>query len=377
VVNDDGGGADDDDEEEEQGQSEIRPLVYTDPTNVFKIAVLLSDGQIDQINATIGSEAANCEGLIQRAARKNHDLMFAKNPAGTSMVYAIPDQAKSHAILHKVFHSEDFQSDGEYSYPPGQPFSDLSDRIESLCNTASFNTFRKGVAFWQRGLSSAYTETITLDAYHKSGVCRKEFLGQYLAGEIPNPCDATYTLSKCPAFADLEQQDADYLLSKMSEFKRIMGEALEIAEDEFGEVINSEENPAVAEATASKRKAHLQSLNDLAIWRQRFMILGTAALEKLEEKRQLKMAAVAEKDRLREEEAAEKIKREGKKKIKCANSCVCSVWKRADDNTWVQCSKCTKMFCPSCATVVTAHELICKSRQQSKQQPKNDDDDED
>ena len=198
TMEDDEGDKNDDEDDEDQGPSELRPLVFSDPVEMFKIATSLSDGQIDQINATVGDELANCEGLIQRADRLKQDLIFAKNPAGTSMVYAIPDQAKSHSILHKVFHSEEFQSDEEYSYPTGRRYADLSDRIEELCTRPSFETFRKGLAFWHRGLTSAYTESVTLDAFHKSGVCRKELLGRYLAGEIPNPCDARFTLSKCP-----------------------------------------------------------------------------------------------------------------------------------------------------------------------------------
>ena len=308
TMEDDEGDKNDDEDDEDQGPSELRPLVFSDPVEMFKIATSLSDGQIDQINATVGDELANCEGLIQRADRLKQDLIFAKNPAGTSMVYAIPDQAKSHSILHKVFHSEEFQSDEEYSYPTGRRYADLSDRIEELCTRTSFETFRKGLAFWHRGLTSAYTESVTLDAFHKSGVCRKELLGRYLAGEIPNPCDARFTLSKCPKFAELEQVDADYLLSKMPDFKRIMGEALEIDETEFNAVIDSEENPAVAEATAASRKAHLQSLNNLAISRRRFMILSMVALEKMEMKRRRKEEEAAEKEKLRLEEAAEKEK---------------------------------------------------------------------
>lgn len=372
---DEGDENDDDDDEEDRGPTELRPLVITNPEEVFKIAVSLSDGQIDQINATVGSEEAQCEGLIQRANRKNQELLFAKNPAGTSMIYAIPDQAKSHALLHKVFHSEEFQNDDEYSYPPGQRYAELSDRLEQQCTTPSFQTFRKAVAYWHQGLTSAYTENITLNAYHKSGVCRKDRLGLYLAGEIPNPCDARFTLSKCPAFANLDQNDADYLLTKTPAFKRIMGESLEIDEEEFNTVIDSEENPAAAEATASKRKAHLQSLNNLAVSRRRFMILSMGALEKMEAKRQAKEAEAAEKARVKQDEADEKEKRQGAKKTKCANSAVCSAWKRVDDDTWTKCSKCTKIFCPSCASVVTAHEAICKARQSK--QPKTNDDDED
>ena len=160
----------------------------------------------------------------------------------------------------------------------------------------------------------------------------------------------------------------------MPDFKRIMGEALEIDETEFNAVIDSEENPAVAEATAASRKAHLQSLNNLAISRRRFMILSMVALETMEMKRRRKEEEAAEKEKLRLEEAAEKEKRGGARKIKCANSCVCSAWKRTEDNSWVQCSKCTKMFCSSCVKVVSAHEGICK-RGRSKQQKTTDGDD--
>ena len=368
------GKGDDDDDDEDEGPTELRELVFLNPAEVFKTAVLLSDGQTDQIHATVGYEEAGCEGLFQRAERKNQNIVCAKNPAGTSMLYAIPDQAKSHSELHKEFHSEEFQSDGEYSYPPGQKYADLSGRLEELCTRPSYETFRKGLAFWHRGLSTAYTESITLDAYNKAGVCRKELLGRYLAGEIPNPCDAKFTYSKCPKFANLEQEDADYLLSKAPDFKRIMGEGLEIDEAEFDTVIDPEENPAVAKATASSRKAHLQSLNNLAIWRRRFMILSVGALDKMEEKRRHKEEEDAEKEKLRLEEAAEKEKRGGSRRIKCANSCVCPAWKRVEDDSWTQCSKCTKMFCSSCANVVTEHEGICKGGR-SKQRKTSDGED--
>ena len=344
------------------------PAMEKDPREKFKNIALQSDGEKNQNQALLGKEGV-CEGVIPRSVSKGHDTVFSKYPAGSTLLFAHPDTEKSHSLIHKYYHTEDFVSSDVINWPLGKQWTQLDARLRELLkgNRGSYVTLAKCVAEWPKCLDYAYNASLTIDGINKSGLCRKELLNDYLACLRPNPSSPEFVLSKNPKFRELDEEDATWLLDHcMPLLVDIMRKYLHISEEWLTDILNDTLHPDVANATASLRKSHLKSLNELDVIRQRFIIMNTEYLEMLDNKRVAQEAQAVLVAESRQAKAAEDAKREarGLKKVKCGNNSACRATKLVDAEDWTACPRCVKEFCPAelCQTIRNAHIAQCKGR---------------
>lgn len=244
AADDDDAGEDDENEGEDRtpAPSSAYPLSFAvrDPHEIYKLIAYLLDGEKNQMAALTGDALQNVEGLAGRAERKKQDAVFAKGPGGCTGLFAIPDAASSHSMVHAYYHTEQFNGDEPAVLPEGKSWIELDKVLKDYLTRPSYDTFHRVICYWTGAMAKSYTATVTTDAFHTGGFCRRELLSDYLNGKIPNPCDAKFFLSKCPKWKDTNEVDAAWLLERLPIFKGIMGKEGYVPEDDLTEVLDDD-----------------------------------------------------------------------------------------------------------------------------------------
>jgi hypothetical protein len=182
----------------------------------FATAVCLSDGEYFQIKSIE-------EELIRHCKRRNLPILFGKFSSGASMTQSPNDVGKGlHMVVHKEFNSQNFRCEAECVDPPGDIVQLVKKDLQKKLAAKDFKSLWHVLQWSEKVIEKACTPAHIESAFHDAGIVTRKGIMRVQNGETTDPSDPIKILSKCPHFKDLQQAEADKLITLIPTFSEIV-----------------------------------------------------------------------------------------------------------------------------------------------------------
>jgi hypothetical protein len=296
--------------------------------------------------------------LTKRATRRNQNNVYVKSSAGASMDEAANDRGKGlHPVIKKGFKDKNFKYDQFWSWPCGYGWELLRTFMASKMDPADFKTLGKAVGCAKSICSQALTIKNIQSAFDSVGSITKKGVDKVNRGVTKDPSNPTNIMSANYHFRSLDTEKAVKVIALVPVFGATVTTTDFVPETVFSSKLESIEGADNVELIAPGHK----QLNDMAINRQRCLILG-AKLMQWRQRRQEGPAVNEDGDD--REAAREPVHKKLKKAPKCANP-TCKGTAEIDGKIGnCKAPYCKMIFCkdPSCTTMKDQHEGPCKAK---------------
>jgi hypothetical protein len=247
---------------------------------------LACDGAYGQIDA-ITNESFN-KHLHKHAPR----TIFVKYSAGRSLSESPNDLGWMHSILHRSFKAYHFKY-GKFKDPPGGVWTGMKAFLGRNIDGSSFSSVWRALCHSKEYLDKAFSKANIKSAFLMAGI---------------EPLDVVTVLSHNPHFRELDKPDAQWVVKNaVPRAAEVCKERGYVPEQDLQQILS--ERPHID--NSAPRKPKNMALNDMAVNRQRALILShpefMAELRSKREKKAVDAAATAEK-KAQKAEAARKRK---------------------------------------------------------------------
>lgn len=298
------------------------------------------DGAHPQIAAILNT-------LNDRNLKKLLYFLYGKYAGGCSLTESINDVGRMHAILHQLFGSAAFRYEKNHAEPSGEVWRELKALLKNKLEPASFRTYWHCLVHYKAFVGKAFTRMNVQSAFAAAGV---------------HPYKPEIILSSCPAFCELDEDDARYVIDSIDSLADCVRAGGLVPEADFHRVLEGNPN-----CPHPERKVTGKPLNDMSTSRQRAMIINNPVyLSALATRNQASSssndpAVAADTSGEPVDGAGEGSGDEGEPPAKkprqaprtlCA-SATCRKVKSAEEGGWHACKmgRCKKAFCGATACV--------------------------
>lgn len=212
-----------------------------------KFIAFFCDGAHPQVAAILNT-------LNDRNLKKLLNFLYGKYAGGCSLTESVNDVGRMHAILHQLFSSTAFRYEKNHVEPAGEVWKELKGLLQTHLEPASFRTFWHCLCHYKEFVGKAFTKMNVQSAFAAAGV---------------HPFSPEIILSTCPAFCELDEEDAQYVMGSLDSLADCVRTGGLVPEAEFHRVLEGNPNCPHPEVKMTGKP-----LNDMCTSRQRAMIVN-------------------------------------------------------------------------------------------------------